>query len=259
MFDDLDNDNQNSTAKNSGVIPNSNVKPKINQAEKKEESSIKNKSVFAASGNDLNKANPQNKPKKAEDMFAETEPSPKPQVFEKKQENFNDNNQHYGDGNSHQKIFFLVFVVLILILLGVGGFWAYNRFIGGISDEPAVDKNINTQETEGIDEKINKETEKINTDDVVKDSIDDITEENLPQEELDSDGDGLTDEEEWRLGTAIDNVDTDNDGLFDREEVKVYKTNPRNPDTDGDGHIDGDEVAGGYNPLGSGRLLDIKK
>ncbi|MCK5320821.1 hypothetical protein KAJ61_05560 [Candidatus Parcubacteria bacterium] len=238
MFDDLANNNKNSA----------DAQPEADQKK------IENEN------NSLNKANPQESQKKAEDMFAETEPSPKPQVFEKKQDNFNDNNQSYNeDGNSHQKIFFLVFVVLILILLGVGGFWAYNHFVGGISDEPAVDKNINTQETEGIDEKTNKETEKINTDDVVKDSIDDITEENLPQEELDSDGDGLTDEEEWRLGTAIDNVDTDNDGLFDREEVKVYKTNPRNSDTDGDGHIDGDEVAGGYNPLGSGRLLDIKK
>jgi outer membrane protein OmpA-like peptidoglycan-associated protein len=59
---------------------------------------------------------------------------------------------------------------------------------------------------------------------------------------LDSDGDGLTDEEELLLGTDPFNPDTDGDGLTDGEEVKVYKTDPLNPDTDYDGLTDGDEV-----------------
>ncbi|MCK4554028.1 hypothetical protein KAU19_03625 [Candidatus Parcubacteria bacterium] len=53
-------------------------------------------------------------------------------------------------------------------------------------------------------------------------------------------------EEEFR-------VDTDNDGLFDDEEAK-YGTDPNNPDSDGDGYLDGDEVKNGYNPMGEGRL-----
>ena len=59
---------------------------------------------------------------------------------------------------------------------------------------------------------------------------------------LDSDGDGLTDEEELKLGTDPHNPDTDGDGLTDGEEVKVYKTDPLNPDTDYDALTDGDEV-----------------
>jgi outer membrane protein OmpA-like peptidoglycan-associated protein/opacity protein-like surface antigen len=58
----------------------------------------------------------------------------------------------------------------------------------------------------------------------------------------DSDGDGLTDEEEAKLGTDPFNKDTDGDGLTDGDEVKVYKTNPLNPDTDFDGLKDGPEV-----------------
>jgi outer membrane protein OmpA-like peptidoglycan-associated protein len=58
----------------------------------------------------------------------------------------------------------------------------------------------------------------------------------------DSDGDGLTDEEEAKLGTDPFNKDTDGDGLTDGDEVKVYKTNPLNPDTDFDGLKDGAEV-----------------
>ncbi len=59
---------------------------------------------------------------------------------------------------------------------------------------------------------------------------------------LDTDGDGLTDQEELQLGTDPKNPDTDGDGLTDGEEVKVYKTDPLNPDTDYDALKDGDEV-----------------
>lgn len=58
----------------------------------------------------------------------------------------------------------------------------------------------------------------------------------------DSDGDGLTDDEEAKLGTDPFNKDSDGDELTDGDEVKVYKTNPLNPDTDFDGLKDGQEV-----------------
>jgi outer membrane protein OmpA-like peptidoglycan-associated protein len=59
----------------------------------------------------------------------------------------------------------------------------------------------------------------------------------------DTDGDGLTDGEEYlTYKTNPLKVDTDGDGLNDYDEVKVYKTNPLIADTDGDGLTDGDEV-----------------
>jgi len=64
----------------------------------------------------------------------------------------------------------------------------------------------------------------------------------LPALPKDSDGDGLTDEQEAKLGTDPFNKDTDGDGLTDGDEVNVYKTNPLNPDTDFDGLKDGEEV-----------------
>lgn len=60
--------------------------------------------------------------------------------------------------------------------------------------------------------------------------------------EQDSDGDGLTDEEESRLCTDPFNKDTDGDGLTDYEEVRIFKTNPCEKDTDGDGLSDYFEV-----------------
>jgi anti-sigma-K factor RskA len=81
---------------------------------------------------------------------------------------------------------------------------------------------------------------------------------NITNTPLDTDGDGLSDDEEISLGTDSNKPDTDSDGLFDREEVKVYKTNPLKKDTDGDGYTDGDEVQSGNNPNGSGKLLDLQ-
>ena len=81
---------------------------------------------------------------------------------------------------------------------------------------------------------------------------------------IDTDGDGLTDEEEEALGTDPENHDTDgdhiddrlenergtdpllsdsdDDGLTDMEEMLIVGTNPINPDSDLDGINDGVEV-----------------
>ncbi len=94
--------------------------------------------------------------------------------------------------------------------------------------------------------------------------------------EGDSDGDGLSNGQENRLGTDPFNPDTDGDRLQDGEEVfgtgsgypsdpllpdtdfdtlgdydevRLYRTDPRSPDTDGGTVRDGDEVRRGTNPL----------
>lgn len=61
-------------------------------------------------------------------------------------------------------------------------------------------------------------------------------------EAVDTDGDGLTDEQEAALGTDPNSADTDGDGLTDGEEVNEYGTDPLRADTDGDGLNDGAEV-----------------
>jgi hypothetical protein len=59
---------------------------------------------------------------------------------------------------------------------------------------------------------------------------------------IDTDDDGLTDEEEIAIGTDPNDGDTDDDGLSDGEEVDTWGTDPTNPDTDGGGVPDGEEV-----------------
>ncbi|MBQ6268567.1 MAG: OmpA family protein [Bacteroidetes bacterium] len=75
----------------------------------------------------------------------------------------------------------------------------------------------------------------------------------------DTDGDGLSDEEELRLGTDPTNPDTDGDGLNDYAEVYKYKTDPLNPDTDNGGIRDGIEVNYETDPLDpDDDILDIE-
>lgn len=67
--------------------------------------------------------------------------------------------------------------------------------------------------------------------------------------EPDTDGDGLSDAEEARIGTDPRNPDTDGDGLLDGEEVNKHKTNPLDKDTDDGGVDDGVEVSFENDPL----------
>ena len=67
---------------------------------------------------------------------------------------------------------------------------------------------------------------------------------------VDTDGDGLTDEEELNLGTDPNNSDTDGDGLSDADEVDAG-TDPSNSDSDNDGLLDGEEEALGTDPNNS--------
>ncbi len=64
----------------------------------------------------------------------------------------------------------------------------------------------------------------------------------------DSDGDDLTNLEEFQEGTDPNYGDTDDDGLLDGEEVNSYGTDPLDSDTDGDELSDGDEVTFGTDP-----------
>ena len=76
---------------------------------------------------------------------------------------------------------------------------------------------------------------------------------------IDTDADGLTDEEETAQGTDPRLADTDGDALTDYEEIMIWKTEPLKSDTDGDTYPDGTEVKGGYNPNGTGKLLEIPR
>lgn len=167
---------------------------------------------------------------------------------------------------------YLLLLLAIILLVGLG-YGAYSYFNASLEKEVNQESNllVDEQPDENLDE---AESENLNTENeesvqeqnVVNDipkeeqeeeELDDLSEQE-PEVEVDTDGDGLTDEQEFVYGTDINKTDTDADGLFDREEVVKYGTDPLNPDTDGDGYKDGEEIEAGYDPAGPGKLnLDI--
>ncbi|MDE2312059.1 MAG: hypothetical protein KGJ93_03175 [Patescibacteria group bacterium] len=78
-------------------------------------------------------------------------------------------------------------------------------------------------------------------------SIDTCTDQNLCGPDADPDRDGLTNAEEFKLGTDPNNPDSDNDGLSDGDEVHVFGSDPLNANTGPDKkYTDSDYIKGGY-------------
>lgn len=69
-------------------------------------------------------------------------------------------------------------------------------------------------------------------------------------DDTDTDGDGLTDYEEIEeYYTDPEDVDSDSDGLTDYAEITTYKTDPNEKDSDDDGYSDYDETQANTDPL----------
>lgn len=129
----------------------------------------------------------------------------------------------------------LILLAIILILVITGAVWGVFR-LAQPGQEPVGNANVNIP---------------VNNSQVNQNQTVPHQEVNAPVDVVlpkDSDGDGLTDEEEKGLGTDSNKADSDGDGLNDRAEIMLFKTNPLNPDTDGDGYLDGKEVINGYDP-----------
>ena len=149
-----------------------------------------------------------------------------------------------------KKIFIGLGILIVIGVVGVGGWYGYTLFFAS-STQPAVEQQPTPQAGQPIipQQQPVTPTQQPTTPTPVQPE--------QPVEPVDSDRDGITDEEEALYGTNPNAVDTDDDGLTDRDEVRVFKTDPNNPDTDGDGYSDGEEVRNGFDPKGPGKLLEI--
>ena len=229
--------------------------------------------------------------KEPEDIFAGTDKStntPKPRQFQPKQNinpavtsqpnaQLNDQFQPQAlsqdsqpNGKQNKKYIIIGAVAIVALALILVSMIALAYFKAQETDVQTTNENM-------TDNSVNNENAAVDNniimeEDIVDDSINSDNTENMDnnqdnlsgndssvllEEITDTDGDGLMDGEEKRLGTSITSSDTDNDGLFDRQEIRIYNTDPINPDTDGDGFIDGEEVDNGYNPNGEGKLYEL--
>lgn len=157
-------------------------------------------------------------------------------------------------------------IVVVLGVLGGGGWWIYGKFIkqGGDVTTNVIQPTEQTLPAEELivapEEALPTVTEtpaEVGTTQDVGAEVKD--QQALFGEPIDKDGDGLDDTKETELGTDPNNWDSDGDELSDGDEVLVWKTNPLNPDTDGDKFPDGTEVKGGYNPNGPGKIFEPPK
>ena len=157
----------------------------------------------------------------------------------------------------YRKIF--VAAGLIIVIGGVAavaGRYGYKMFL----KPAAIDQGTSAtnQSAANLNQNINTNQEASNINTETNANVNaDLS--NQAVQPMDSDLDGLTDEEEALYGTSPIQVDSDNDGLTDRDETKVFETDPNNSDTDGDSYLDGAEVRVGYDPKGPGRLLEIQQ
>jgi len=190
--------------------------------------------------------------KATEDIFAEVDDLEKPDVFKTRPPAPPSGySEEAAEPSGQGKKFFVLGAIIIgLVVIFVGGYLVYARYFRATPANNTLETaQEQTEVTTTPAETTANPTENITP----TPSTGEVT-----TQAIDSDQDGLTDEEEKSLGTNPNSPDSDNDGLFDREEVKVYGTDPLNPDTDGDGYKDGDEVKNGYNPKGPGKLYEIK-
>lgn len=161
-----------------------------------------------------------------------------------------DISQQVVEFRNKRRIKILIYVLVVLVVI-IGGimYFLWNK---------RIDVEVKDKDGQVVDIRLDKDSVGLAVD-------------------KDSDGDGLTDEIERRLGTNPNSLDSDNDGIIDGEELlgwktnplladsdgdgladyneaKVYHSDPLQPDTDGDGFSDGEEVRNGFSPLGQGKL-----
>jgi len=226
--------------------------------------------------NDLNNANPAQR-SSVDDIFAETDkaiesnPSQMNAPIQAQRVGLTAEESNLEQAEQKKSNWFkIATIVIVVIIVVLGAYLIYTKFLKSSAVETPVD-NITFENTDKINQ--NTQTNAPIQDDLlvpitsdlltpdnngleltVSDSITTDLEPIIPSIPVDSDGDGLTDDEENIVGTNINVIDTDNDGLSDYEEVIIYKTNPLSADSDGDTYQDGQEVLGGYNPNGPGKL-----
>lgn len=159
------------------------------------------------------------------------------------------------NGRGGNKILTATIIILAVVAIGLLGWWAYGKYLAKETTPADTNLENSLQNLNDNLQNLKQENNEVTVPEQETPAEEVIVPTTTEELTIDSDGDGLTDAEEAKLGTNANRVDSDFDGLSDYDEVKKWETNPLNPDTDGDTYLDGVEAQNGYNPLGSGKLM----
>ena len=167
--------------------------------------------------------------------------------------------QHYAlkEPTLSRGIMTTIIIIIVLLILAAGGWFIYGLLrVPAAPSFQADEGNLPIEDTLQAELPV-EETILLEEDTVPAFGDEDLLDDRiLFGEPVDSDGDGLVDEEEIARGTDPQNWDSDGDELNDGDEVLVWNTDPLNPDSDGDTYLDGAEIKAGYNPVGPGQFTD---
>lgn len=136
----------------------------------------------------------------------------------------------------------LVVIMVVVLLMSGLVMVIYRTLKSGVTTEKTGQSTSMQKTTQNLDKKAL-------SDKAFSDAIKKIS-------ATDADLDGLSDEQEKKLGTDANKADTDNDGILDPDEINIYHSDPLKADTDGDGYKDGYEVGRGFSPIGKGKLTN---
>ncbi|MBI5230198.1 MAG: hypothetical protein HY981_02800 [Candidatus Magasanikbacteria bacterium] len=192
------------------------------------------------------------------DFLSDAEPQPMPSAARRAQpaseDMQSDSDVEITPPILNKRNVFIIIVAVLVILIAGGAFLVW-RSSARRTAVPAPAAQPQTEAPAANEPSANENTQATI---LVQPSATTTTEAPQPTSPaVDADGDGLTDQQEIQYGTDPQKADTDGDNLTDYEEIFIWHTNPLNPDTDGDGYSDGQEVKNGFNPNGSGKLLNI--
>jgi len=178
-----------------------------------------------------------------------------------------------GSKKKGSKALTVIIIVLVVIILAAIGYFVFASFLSPQDNGVILDdefSNVNspddslTDVLKNLSDDLDSEQPEETDDPLAGDDTDpDDSQDEDPQDVgpqlpdiTDTDGDGLLDSEELKLGSNPSRVDTDFDGLSDYDELNVYATSPVDADSDGDGYLDGLEIENGYDPMGPGKLVE---
>lgn len=179
------------------------------------------------------------------------------------EKNYNSSASNNNEDSSHKMVGILIIVFGVILVAAL--IWLSYRFIINpqSNNQPAVNNQEQTSNQNGdqnqeedfeneeqvsatttpVSEADNDSADFNEDDEVAATSTEDNANNNQDSSEEDEDYD------------FVPILDSDNDGLTDEEEAALG-TNPNNEDSDSDGYDDLSEINNGYNPLGDGVLTD---